>query len=105
MKKKHTTSGVVELYPQFTCKVNLEYGKISDDGNRQIHLVIETTKGTIVLKGFRVDRYFTDVMMPMLPLGKFTSPYYLALMSPEIRKDILDALQKQEKENANAAHA
>jgi hypothetical protein len=106
MKKRNSSSNSIELYPTFTCQIKLEYGKVSDDGNRQVHLVIETAKGVIFLKGFRVDKHFTDVLMPMLPLGKFSSPYYLAGISPEIRKDILDALQQEEGKNAeNAIHA
>jgi hypothetical protein len=73
--------------------VDLKQGK---DGNYRFALVIETSAGTIFLKGFRVDHHFTDVMMPVLPMGNFTAPFYLAGMSASIRATIVEKLKEMQ---------
>lgn len=71
--------------------IDLKRGK---DGNYRFALVIETSEGTIFLKGFRVDSFFTDVLMPVLPMGNFTSPFYLGGMSVNIRSAIIERFKK-----------
>jgi hypothetical protein len=76
---------------QIDLDVDLKIGK---DGSYRFALVIETSLGTIFLKGFRVDHLLTDVMMPVLPMGTYTSPFYLAGMSAAVKSAVVDKLKE-----------
>jgi hypothetical protein len=78
-----------------TGKLHLEFDSNKrNDGTRRFSILCETELGLLVLKGFRVDKHRTEILMPILPQGTYATPYPLASASPKVRDYLLAAIEE-----------